>query len=104
MYNIYSDVPMIMVASPSPLDSTVELNYLCILAKQRMKKIVYVTGCLGFIGYHVTKKCLDKGWYVIGVEPVIFAAVNVMPAGAIIVEVLGTTVTVGGLLTVNVAG
>jgi nucleoside-diphosphate-sugar epimerase len=32
------------------------------------KKIVYVTGCLGFIGYHVTKACLDQGWYVRGVD------------------------------------
>ena len=39
-----------------------------------MKKIVYVTGCLGFIGYHVTKKCLDKGWYVIGVDKCTYAA------------------------------
>ena len=37
-------------------------------------KIVYVTGCLGFIGYHVTKKCLDKGWYVIGVDKETYAA------------------------------
>lgn len=33
-----------------------------------MKKIVYVTGCLGFIGVHVTRQCLDRGWYVIGVD------------------------------------
>lgn len=39
-----------------------------------MKKIVYVTGCLGFIGYHVTKKCLDKGWYVIGVDKLTYAS------------------------------
>jgi dTDP-glucose 4,6-dehydratase len=39
-----------------------------------MKKIVYVTGCLGFIGYHVTKKCLGKGWYVIGVDKCTYAA------------------------------
>lgn len=37
-------------------------------------KIVYVTGCLGFIGYHITKKCLDKGWYVIGVDKETYAA------------------------------
>ena len=37
-------------------------------------KVVYVTGCLGFIGYHVTKKCLDKGWYVIGVDKETYAA------------------------------
>jgi dTDP-glucose 4,6-dehydratase len=39
-----------------------------------MKKIVYVTGCLGFIGYHVTKKCLEKGWYVIGVDKMTYAS------------------------------
>lgn len=39
-----------------------------------MKKVVYVTGCLGFIGYHVTKACLDKGWYVRGVDKMTYAA------------------------------
>lgn len=37
-------------------------------------KVVYVTGCLGFIGFHVTKKCLDKGWRVIGVDKETYAA------------------------------
>lgn len=37
-------------------------------------KVVYVTGCLGFIGYHITKKCLDLGWYVIGVDKETYAA------------------------------
>lgn len=37
-------------------------------------KIVYVTGCLGFIGYHVTRRCLDLGWYVIGVDKETYAA------------------------------
>ena len=39
-----------------------------------MKKIVYVTGCLGFIGSYVTKLCLEKGWYVIGVDKETYAA------------------------------
>lgn len=39
-----------------------------------MKKIVYITGCLGFIGVHLTKKCLEKGWYVIGVDKITYAA------------------------------
>jgi dTDP-glucose 4,6-dehydratase len=39
-----------------------------------MSKIVYVTGCLGFIGYHVTKACLDKGWHVRGVDKGTYAA------------------------------
>jgi dTDP-glucose 4,6-dehydratase len=38
------------------------------------KKIVYVTGCLGFIGSYVTRTCLDKGWYVKGVDKVTYAA------------------------------
>lgn len=37
-------------------------------------KVVYVTGCLGFIGYHVTRACLDQGWYVIGVDKKTYAA------------------------------
>jgi len=37
-------------------------------------KIVYVTGCLGFIGYHVTRACLNQGWYVIGVDKKTYAA------------------------------
>lgn len=39
-----------------------------------MKKIVYVTGCLGFIGVHITRQCLDKGWYVIGVDKMTYAS------------------------------
>lgn len=39
-----------------------------------MRKIVYVTGCLGFIGYHVTKTCLDQGWYVRGIDKCTYAA------------------------------
>lgn len=39
-----------------------------------MKKIVYVTGCLGFIGYHVTKKCLEAGWYVYGIDKQTYAS------------------------------
>lgn len=39
-----------------------------------MKKIVYVTGCLGFIGYHVALECLNKGWYVRGVDKITYAA------------------------------
>ena len=39
-----------------------------------MKKVVYVTGCLGFIGYHVTKACLERGWYVRGIDSVTYAS------------------------------
>lgn len=38
------------------------------------KKIVYVTGCLGFIGSYITRKCLDRGWYVKGVDKLTYAA------------------------------
>jgi dTDP-glucose 4,6-dehydratase len=45
-----------------------------------MKKIVYITGCLGFIGVHVTKKCLEAGWYVIGVDKLTYASnLNFLP-------------------------
>jgi len=31
-------------------------------------KIVYITGCLGFIGSYVTRKCIRKGWKVYGID------------------------------------
>ena len=37
-------------------------------------KVVYVTGCLGFIGSYITQTCLDKGWYVKGVDSMTYAA------------------------------
>lgn len=39
-----------------------------------MSKIVYVTGCLGFIGSHITQICLEQGWRVIGVDKMTYAA------------------------------
>jgi len=39
-----------------------------------MKKVVYVTGCSGFIGAYVTQACLDQGWYVIGVDKMTYAS------------------------------
>jgi len=39
-----------------------------------MIKVVYVTGCLGFIGSYVTEACLEKGWYVKGVDKITYAA------------------------------
>lgn len=39
-----------------------------------MKKVVYITGCLGFIGSYVTMTCLKKGWYVKGVDKMTYAA------------------------------
>jgi dTDP-glucose 4,6-dehydratase len=37
-------------------------------------KLVYVTGCLGFIGSYVTKKCLERGWKVYGVDKCTYVA------------------------------
>jgi dTDP-glucose 4,6-dehydratase len=39
-----------------------------------MKRVVYVTGCLGLIGYHVAVACLEKKWYVRGVDNMTYAA------------------------------
>ena len=39
-----------------------------------MTKIVYITGCLGFIGSYVTRTCLNKGWYVKGVDKITYAS------------------------------
>ena len=38
------------------------------------KKVVYITGCLGFIGSYITRKCLDRGWYVMGIDAETYAA------------------------------
>ena len=37
-------------------------------------KVVYITGCLGFIGAYVTRACLKRGWYVKGVDKITYAA------------------------------
>jgi dTDP-glucose 4,6-dehydratase len=37
-------------------------------------KVVYITGCLGFIGSHVTRLCLKQGWYVRGIDKCTYAA------------------------------
>ena len=37
-------------------------------------KIVYITGCLGFIGSYVTRKCLARGWKVYGIDKCTYAA------------------------------
>ena len=39
-----------------------------------MKKIVYVTGCLGFIGSYITRACLKKDWYVKGIDKISYAS------------------------------
>lgn len=38
------------------------------------KKIVYVTGCLGFIGSYVTRACLKEGWHVRGIDKMTYAS------------------------------
>jgi len=37
-------------------------------------KLVYVTGCLGFIGSYITRKCLERGWKVYGIDKETYAA------------------------------
>ena len=37
-------------------------------------KLVVITGCLGFIGSHVTRKCLDLGWKVYGIDSLTYAS------------------------------
>lgn len=37
-------------------------------------KLVVITGCLGLIGSHLTRKCLEKGWQVYGIDKVTYAA------------------------------
>jgi dTDP-glucose 4,6-dehydratase len=37
-------------------------------------KLVVITGCLGLIGSHVTRKCLEKGWKVYGIDKMTYAA------------------------------
>ena len=41
-----------------------------------MIKVVYITGCLGFIGSYITRTCLDLGWYVKGVDKMTYASNN----------------------------
>jgi len=37
-------------------------------------KIIYVTGCLGFIGSYFTRKALDRGWRVYGIDKMTYAS------------------------------
>jgi dTDP-glucose 4,6-dehydratase len=39
-----------------------------------MTKVVYITGCLGFIGSYITRACLKKGWYVRGIDKITYAS------------------------------
>jgi dTDP-glucose 4,6-dehydratase len=37
-------------------------------------KIVYITGCLGFMASYLTRKCLKAGWMVYGIDKITYAA------------------------------
>ena len=37
-------------------------------------KIVYITGCLGFMGSYATRRALKRGWMVRGVDKITYAA------------------------------
>jgi dTDP-glucose 4,6-dehydratase len=37
-------------------------------------KIVYITGCLGFMGSYATRRALQKGWIVRGIDKMTYAA------------------------------
>lgn len=37
-------------------------------------KVVYITGCLGFIGSYITRSCLERGWHVMGIDAETYAA------------------------------
>ena len=37
-------------------------------------KVAAVTGCLGFMGSHFTRACLEKGWRVWGIDKITYAA------------------------------
>lgn len=39
-----------------------------------VKKVVCITGCLGFIASHLTQECLDRDWLVIGYDKQTYAA------------------------------
>jgi len=37
-------------------------------------KVIYITGCLGFMGSYLTRKCLKRGWMVYGIDKETYAA------------------------------
>jgi len=39
-------------------------------------KIVYVTGCLGFMGSYFTRQALNRGWHVRGIDKMTYASNN----------------------------
>lgn len=38
------------------------------MLEDNKQKTALVTGAAGFIGYHISKKLLDEGWYIIGLD------------------------------------
>jgi dTDP-glucose 4,6-dehydratase len=36
--------------------------------------VITITGCLGFIGAHLTRACLERGWYVVGVDRITYVS------------------------------
>lgn len=56
------------------LIGSLNLFYLKLERINMSKKIVYVTGCLGFIGSYVTRECLKRGWYVRGIDKLTYAS------------------------------
>ena len=44
------------------------------LTIQRKMKIVYITGCLGFMASYLTRRCLKEGWMVYGIDKMTYAA------------------------------
>jgi len=39
-----------------------------------MKKIITITGCLGFLGSNLTREILKLGWYVIGIDSITYVS------------------------------
>jgi dTDP-glucose 4,6-dehydratase len=37
-------------------------------------KVICITGCLGFIGSYITRECLERGWYVYGIDKMTYAS------------------------------
>lgn len=45
---------------------------------KRKMKIVYITGCLGFIGSHLTRSVLKLGWQVFGIDKCSYASQEIL--------------------------
>jgi dTDP-glucose 4,6-dehydratase len=56
------------------LISNYNLNNWKVINNPVNKKIVYITGCFGFIGSYITRECLKKGWYVRGIDIMTYAS------------------------------